>query len=179
MEIEFLNQISHFEIIKVPKYISLEIQRCALQHLNLKDMGELRDRMEGQTYYDKLRYDILTEFAFENLLLKSAFDWNKRKNKNYKRKLYHIAEFNISLITFSEMNYPKINIDQTNLWVFGRATADSKVYLSGLATQDLIKTYGIKVKKNIFEMKSFENLLKFSTREELFSRLASYSKQKG
>jgi len=178
MEKEFLNQISHFKIIKVPKYTSLEIQKCALHHLNLKDMGQLRDRMEGQMYYDKLRNDILTEFAFENLLSKSTYDWSKRMNKNYKRKIYHIGEFNIRLITFSEKNYPKISLDHTNLCVFGRATADSKVYLSGLATKELIKSDSTNIRNNIFELKSFENLLKFSTKEELIYHLESNDKQK-
>ncbi|WP_299902090.1 hypothetical protein [uncultured Aquimarina sp.] len=173
MEKEFLNQISHFKIIKVPKYTSLEIQRCALHHLNLKDMGQLRDRMEGQMYYDKLRNDILTEFAFENLLLKSTYDWSKRMNKNYKRKIYPIDGFNIRLITFSDKVYPKISLEHTNLCVFGRATNDSKVYLSGLATKELIKSNSINIRSNIFELKSFESLLKFSTREELINQLES------
>lgn len=178
MEKEFLNQISHFKTIKIPKYISLEIQKCALHHLTLRDMGQLRDRMEGQMYYNKLRNDILTEFAFENLLLKSTYDWSKRMNKHYKRKIYHIGEYNIRLITFSDKNYPKISIDYTNLCVFGRATADSKVYLSGLATKELIKSDGTNIRNDVFELKSFENLLKFSTREDLINQLESNNIQK-
>jgi hypothetical protein len=173
MEIEFLNQIKYFKTIKVPKYISVEIQKCALQHLDLKDMGQLRDRMEGQMYYDKLRNDILTEFAFENLLLKNSYDWSKRMNKNYKRKIYNISGFKIRLISFSDNNYPKLSLDPTNLYIFGRATVDSKVYLSGLATKELIESDGTNIRNNIFELKSFENLLKFSTREELNNQLRS------
>lgn len=173
MEIEFLNQVSYFNIFKVPKYISREIQKCALNHLGLKDMGQLRDRMEGQMYYDNLKNDILVEFAFENLLLKSTYDWNKRMNKNYKRKIYNVDEFNLRLITFSDNNYPKISVDHTDLCVFGRATEGSKVYLSGLATKELIKSNGINIRNNIFELKSFDNLLRFETREELINLLES------
>lgn len=171
MKVEFLKQLPHFNIVKVPKYINSKIQECALNHLKLKDMGQLRDRMEGQMYYDKLRNNILTEYALENILFKSSFDWEKRMNKSYKRKAYSIDGFNINLITFSKGNYPKISLNHTNLCIMGRATEDSKVYLSGLATRELIKTNGINIRDEIFEFRTFDQLLIFSTQQELISQL--------
>ncbi|MCK0179107.1 hypothetical protein MWU50_07385 [Flavobacteriaceae bacterium S0862] len=171
MEVEFLKQLSHFSIVRVPKYISGKIQECALNHLNLKDMGKLRDRMEGQMYYNKLMNNILTEYALENILFKSSFDWDKRMNKSYKRKVYSIDGFNIHLITFNSDNYPKISIDHTNLCIMGSATVDSKVYLSGLATSELIKNIGVNIRNNIFEIRTFDKFLKFSTQQDLILQL--------
>ena len=54
-----LNQLTYFKRVSVPKYIESKIQMTALKHLDLSDMGKLRDRMEGQLYYNKLRTDIL------------------------------------------------------------------------------------------------------------------------
>lgn len=171
MEIEFLKQLSHFNLVKVPKYINGKIQECALNHLNLRDMGQLRDRMEGQMYYNKLKNNILTEYAFESILFKSSFDWEKRMIKNYKRKAYTIAGFNIHLITFNKGNFPKISIDNTNLYIMGRATEDSKVYISGIATSELIKTNGVNIRNNIFELRTFDQLLTFSTEQDLIFEL--------
>ena len=61
-----LSQLTHFKRVNIPKYIESKIQTTALKHLDLSDMGKLRDRMEGQFYYTKLRTDIISEFAFEN-----------------------------------------------------------------------------------------------------------------
>ena len=128
MEVEFLKQLSHFNLVRVPKYINNKIQECALSHLKLKDMGQLRDRMEGQMYYNNLRNNILTEYALESILFKSSFDWARRMNINYKRKAYCVDGFNIELITFGKDTLPRIKLSKTNLYILGRANEDSKVY---------------------------------------------------
>ncbi|QCX40044.1 hypothetical protein FF125_16925 [Aureibaculum algae] len=171
MAIEFIKQISHFKTVKVPIYINVKIQECALNHLNLKDMGQLRDRMEGQMYYNKLRSNIMSEFALENILFKTSFDWDKRMDKSYKRKPYSIEDFKVHLITFNTNNFPKISVAHTNLCIMANATEDSKVYLSGLATKELIKSSGLNIRNDIFEMKSFDKLIPFSTQEDLIEVL--------
>ncbi len=168
----------NFKKLNTKRPITGKIQECALNHLNLKDMGQLRDRMEGQMYYNKLRNNILCEYAFEKILFKSSFDWDKRMNKNYKRKPYFIEGFNIHLLTFSTDNFPKISLDHTNLCVLGRATEDSKVYLSGLATKELIKTNGTKIRNQIYELRNFDQLIEFSTPQELIVKLKENSIKK-
>ena len=88
-----LNQLTHFKRVNIPKYIESKIQMTALNHLNLTDMGKLRDRMEGQIYYSKLRTDIFSEFAFENLIGIRKFDWEKRSIKSYCEK--NIASYSL------------------------------------------------------------------------------------
>ena len=83
-----LSQLTHFKRVNIPKYIESKIQATALKHLDLSDMGKLRDRMEGQVYYSKLRTDIFSEFAFENIIGIRNFDWEKRSVKSFKRKKY-------------------------------------------------------------------------------------------
>lgn len=171
MELEFIQQLSHFNIVKVPRYINNKIQECALSHLKLKDMGQLRDRMEGQMYYNKLRNNILTEYALENILFKSSFDWDKRMNKNYKRKAYSIEGFNINLMTISKHTFPKISLTQDNFYIIGVSDKDFKVYISGLATRELIKTSGVNIRNEIYELRAFNQLLPFSSQQELISHL--------
>lgn len=167
MNNNLIQHIHLFTSFNVPRYITMEIQKCALHHLKLNDMGKLRDRMEGQQYYDNLKNDILTEYVFESLLYKRPYCWDKRMNKDYKRKIYNINNHRIRLISLRKGNYPKISLDHTDICVMGFAVEDTKVYLSGLANKEIIINNGLNFKNNIYELRSFENLLSFSTREEL------------
>lgn len=176
MEKEILDQLEHFKIVKVPRYLTDKIQSCALNHLNLKDMGQLRDRMEGQLYYDKLKDDILAEYAFEKLCSKTTFDWDKRMNKRYKRKSYIIQDLKIQLITFNPLKMPKISLEHTNLCILVWVLENSKVYLSDLATKELFYKYGVNIRNNIYELKKFDKLIPFSSKKELelqISKMAS------
>lgn len=141
MSIDIFKQLDSFKVIRVPKYIDSLIQQCAIIHLNVKDMGELRDRMEGQLYYDRLKIDILSEFAFETIVGRNKiFDWDKRKLKGYRRKHYIINNRNLTLISFSSSSFPQFNINKVENCIFCYVKPDQKVYISGLGLKsDLIE----------------------------------------
>lgn len=165
-----LNQLAHFNRVSVPKYIESKIQLTALSHLNLNDMGKLRDRMEGQSYYNKLRADIVAEFAFENIIGIRNFDWEKRRVKNYKRKKYFFENKELNIIVFENENLPKISIDHVKNCVFVYVNID-RVFLSKLATESHLKEIAKKKKSLIIEITDFQDLIEFSSINELISRM--------
>ena len=169
MHKELIEQLSYFKPVSIPRYIARNIQDCALQHLNLKDMGQLRDRMEGQLYYDKLKNDILAEFAFEGFLGLNKFDWDKRKLKGYKRKYYVIDDCKLNLIVFSSISFPVVNLNHTGLCIFVYINSDSKVYISGLANKSkLTSETNLNVNERT-EIRNFQNLSPFANINELKS----------
>ena len=55
---EYLSKIGcklkSFPFIRYSRYQIKDIDKLILSHLNLSDMGKLRDRFEGQSFYDNL-----------------------------------------------------------------------------------------------------------------------------
>lgn len=108
-----------FSKVETPKYIENKIQDLAIKHLNLKDVGELRDRYDGQLYLNNLRDDIRSEFAFENFL-SYQFDWEKREALDYKRLKYLIENKKIQLSVFNLNKNPSIDEIMPTILVFLR-----------------------------------------------------------
>jgi hypothetical protein len=166
-----LSQLTYFERVSIPKYIESKIQMTALKHLDLPDMGKLRDRMEGQLYYNKLRTDIVAEYAFESIIGLRNFDWEKRGIKNYKRKKYVFQNKELNIISFEHENLPKISTDHVNNCLFVYVSADSRVLMSKLATKSYLDEIAKIKKTKIIEMSEFQNLIEFSSIDELISKM--------
>lgn len=173
MNRKVLEAIDQFIVLKIPRYIESQIQKCALNHLEMKDMGQLRDRMEGQAYYDKLKKDILAEFAFEKLLGLNKFDWNKRENKGYKRKQYCINNVSVKLVVFSDNALPRISLVHLYNYIFVYVNSDQRIYISGLMPEHILVsqlTAFTKINKknsSIVDFSNFNDTLKFENLDEL------------
>ena len=166
-----LDQLTHFKRVNIPKYIEPRIQMTALKHLNLTDMGKLRDRMEGQIYYSKLRTDIFSEFAFENIIGIRKFDWEKRSVKSFKRKKYIFENKILNIIPFTNENLPKISSEHVKNCIFAYVNVDNRVLLSGLATKSYINEIVTKKNSKIIEISEFQNLIEFSSIEDLIDKM--------
>lgn len=166
-----LKQLPYFKRVNVPKYIESKIQLTALTHLDLADMGKLRDRMEGQSYYNKLKTDIVAEFAFENLIGIKNFDWKKRSIKSFRRKIYIFENKELNIILFENDHLPKINIEHNTNYIFAYVNMDNRVLLSRLATKSYITKLAKEKNEEIFEITEFQNLLEFSSIEDLISKM--------
>jgi hypothetical protein len=171
MNKQILSQLSCFKRVNIPKYIETKIQITALQHLGLSDMGKLRDRMEGQFYYSKLKTDIFSEYAFENIIGIKKFDWEKRSIKNYERKKYIFGDKVLNIIPFDNDNLPQINTENVTNCIFVHVNIDNRVLLSGLATKSYINEIVKKNKSKIIEIAEFQNLIEFSSIDELISKM--------
>lgn len=166
-----LSQLTYFKRVNIPKYIESKIQETALKHLNLSDMGKLRDRMEGQMYYSKLRTDIFSEFAFENIVGLRNFDWEKRSAKNFKRRKYVFENKNLNIIPFTNDNLPKISSEHVDNCIFVYVNVDTRVLLSGLATKSYINKIAIEKDSKIIEISKFKDLTEFSSIKELIDKM--------
>jgi len=171
MHKEFINQLHSFQKVSVPKYIDVKIQNVALKHLELPDMGKLKDRMDGQLYYDKLKIDLLAEYAFENIVGIKKFDWIKRENKNYRRKQYDFNRKVLKLITFVGENLPTLNEESANNYVYVYVNPDNRVYISGLATKNILKELLTTNEANINKNIDFGIFIKFTSLEELLDKI--------
>lgn len=169
MHADILKRLEYFRRINAPKYIEAKIQKIAFAHLNVSDMGKLRDRFDGQLYYDKLKTDIIAEYSFENLIGNKSFDWTKRELKNHKRKLYTFNGKVLRLVTITKARLPRISIEHITNTLFVYVNIDNRVYISGLATKTFLESYTTDNK--IFEFKDFEKLLDFDSLEFLINNL--------
>ena len=166
-----LKQLSYFNRVNVPKYIESKIQMTALIHLDLADMGKLRDRMEGQSYYNILKTDIVAEFAFENIIGIRNFNWEKRSIKSFKRKKYIFENKELNIVLFDNENFPKINTEKINNYIFAYVNLDNRVYLSRLATKSYISEIAMKKNEKFIEITDFQNLIEFSSIDDLISKM--------
>jgi hypothetical protein len=166
-----LKQLTYFNQVNVPKYIESKIQMTALNHLNLSDMGKLRDRMEGQSYYNKLKTDIVAEFAFESIIGIRNFDWEKRSIKSFKRHIYIFENKLLNIILFENENFPKINTEHINNYIFAHVNTDNRVLFSRLATKSYIIDIAMKKNEKFIEITDFQNLIEFSSIDDLASKI--------
>lgn len=173
MNKHFLDQINEFTLIRVTRYLEVEIQKCALSHLELRDMGQLRDMMEGEAYYNKLRVDILAEFAFEKIIGINNFDWKKRETKGYKRKHYNFDNHTLKLVSFTGSSLPKISLKHLSNFVFVYVNPELKIYVSGLLKLKTLENEFHKgndlslMNSSIIDFYKFNELLHFSNFDEL------------
>jgi hypothetical protein len=163
----FISKLPFFNKVIIPKYIELKIQNIALKHLELQDMGQLKDRMEGQLYYDKLKVDLLAEFAFEKIIGIKEFNWAKREYKFFKRKHYEFNGNILKIVTFQGSNLPKINQVSDSNSIFAYVNPDNRVYISGLATVTLLKDLKSAPGTKNSEFTNFDILKKYTSFEEL------------
>lgn len=166
-----LVQLAQFKRVAIPRYFESKIQAIALKHLNLTDMGKLRDRTEGQSYFNKLRTDVFAEYAFENVIGMHKFDWEARETKNFKRKKYIFQEKELQLITFENDNLPKLDCNNLCNSIFIYVHIDNRVFISKLATLKYLQSISATHKNKVLEISEFENLKDFSSLDEMISYL--------
>jgi hypothetical protein len=165
--------IKFFMPISIPRILDSDVQQCAIEHLNVRDIGQLRDKYEGQRYYEKLRMDIFSEYAFEKALEFGDFDWDYRKNKYYSRCTYDFNNNKVNLIHFTSDSLPLVDFNIIQNAVFVYIKPDYKVYLSGVATKKILieNTRSSSIynpfNKNLKEVSNFKNFLPFKNKEEL------------
>lgn len=76
--------VSHImaqEHVSISTNMRITIEKEALIHLNVKNMGELRDRYEGQVYLDKLIPSVLSLVIIGSILKEKLVDLNQIPKK--------------------------------------------------------------------------------------------------
>ena len=128
--LKFLSTSQH--LVRVPRYIEKHIQKCALVHLGLKDMGKLRDRMEGQFYYTRLRKRIISTFAFEKAILGKNYNWASRESTKEFNETYKIDNLSVRIVSYDSGGaiLPLLKDVVEDIVIFSYVHPDSKVYFS-------------------------------------------------
>lgn len=106
-----------FYRIQTPRYLDVKIQEIALSHLEVKDLGELRDMYDAQTYLNRLTDEIRSEYAFEKFL-GIEFDYRKRIEKKYPRLHYSISGVDFQISYFNSKTNPIILSIKPTVLVF-------------------------------------------------------------
>lgn len=167
VQVSFLMQLKAFTIVKVPRYFETHLQKIALTHLKLPDMGKLRDKLDGQLYYNTLKSDYFAEYAFEKNIGIRVFDWEKREAKNTKRKVYFFDDKKVTIIVINGEKNPKISVNHVTNCVFVYMNEDNKAYLSGIANTSYLNKLAEEQGSKIIEISDFEELTPFSGKEAL------------
>jgi len=107
--------------INIPSRLKYKAQELAINHLNLKDIGELRDRFEGQAYLDKLTLSIMSLYVLEKTVNRKFLNLDNFKNKrNFSNEYVDIVDDKFKLFTFFLGEVPiKSGTDVNPLIVIG------------------------------------------------------------
>jgi hypothetical protein len=115
---EFLRQVGEtlreYPTINFNRSFELQIQKIVLEYLDLKDLGKLRDRFEGQSFLEKsirkisAYYSVLEYFGFEKpqMNINLSNDFNPIVNINGKDYDICVSEFG-SFPKFRVNNFTK------------------------------------------------------------------------
>src|SRR5690606_28662251 len=116
------------------------LQQIAMEHLNVPNMGKLRDRFEGQRYLDTFLRKSYAELAIEKLIGESLISWeDKESKKDYKPNI-EIQGVKVEIIVTDFESYPLIpkssfeigivvfvNIDMRQTFTIGYAISEELI----------------------------------------------------
>lgn len=164
-----------FSRVETPRYLDQNIQKIALSHLNVKDIGELRDKYDAQSYLNKLSDEIRSEYAFERFL-GFDFDINKRMDKNYSRLEYRLNDCDIQISYFSSKYNPTISKIKPTVLIFLKP--EKSAFIGPLIKIDYLheiisKANSPMIKSKVVDLGSinFNNCIFFKNNEELLTHL--------
>lgn len=175
---EFLEEVFKYKKKFIPIKIGYsdkkKIQECTLELLELKDFGQLRDRYEGQMFYDRFTREMMSEIALEKLLDIKFIDWEaKRTIKGCPNVLiYNNLKVGVTANEFAE--YPILIDEEITLpQVFTIKKGSDYIYICGLATTRILEENSKKIpltpmalgRKAIFT--GFDKLLMFDSTEKI------------
>jgi hypothetical protein len=121
---------------KVEYKVYQKLQKIALKHLKVSDMNKLRDRYEGQKFYDSFLIRSYAEIAMEKLLEEDVINWDlKDDNKSYKPKFTYKGQ-SVELISANLESYPLVPRGTYDIGIVAFINVDSReIQLLGYASQ--------------------------------------------
>lgn len=106
--------ITSINIYKVSRIEDEFILKLVLEFLNVKDIFKLRDKYDGQSFYDKIKMKLGAKIACDNFFsVKKEIVASELRNYNpsivINRKRYFINTFNINENPIIELNKNELN----------------------------------------------------------------------
>ena len=157
---EYLSKIGcklkSFPFIRYSRYQIKDIDKLILSHLNLSDMGKLRDRFEGQSYYDKKSRIILAYLGVCKHLDITPLDVNELDlNLFVPYVTYNNIRFKIIISDFGE--FPIIEKQAPEPFIFVIARSNLEFSIVGYCTEK--------------ELKNSKNFKPFSTDKVIYKAI--------
>jgi|GEM_PF-6205882 len=129
---------SLFKSVQVPKYLDQKIQELALEILDLKDMGKLRDTFDAQRFYDSLRNSVRSEYALKKHLGLN-FNLDEIKNRVEPSVLYEFNDRGCKIVPFSSNELPKIPVDQAIPLLMVYLKPEKYAYVGAVITNEQVE----------------------------------------
>jgi hypothetical protein len=128
--------IRDYPQITLSRRFELEIQTYCMKLLGVKDMGELRDRYEGQKFLDNLLSRVSGYFVCANFLGASELTLEEILGKD--KLSFNINGVSHSIFVFNFGELPQIN--QVDLPMIFILKKDNQTYsFCGIASIDVLK----------------------------------------
>tara|TARA_B100002019_G_C20898136_1_gene416789 strand:+ start:92 stop:589 length:498 start_codon:yes stop_codon:yes gene_type:complete len=150
------SKIRSFPSIKYSRYQIKDIDKLILSHLNLSDMGKLRDRFEGQSFYDKKSRIILAYLGVCKHLNITPLDINKINLSHFVPYVtYNSIRFKIIISDFGE--FPIIEKQAPEPFIFVIARSNLEYSIVGYCDEK--------------ELKNSKNFKPFSTDKVIYNAI--------
>lgn len=150
------SKLRSFPFIRYSRYQRKDIDKLILSHLNLSDMGKLRDRFEGQAFYDKKSKIILAYLGVCKHLDIIPLDINEIDlNLFIPYITYNNERFKIIISDFGE--FPIIEKHAPEPFIFVIARSNLEFSIAGYCTEK--------------ELKNSKNFKPFSTDKVIYKAI--------
>jgi hypothetical protein len=165
-----LPEIDNYISFNIPSSIKANAQEITQSHLNLPTMGQVRDRFEGQKYYDRIYRKLIVFYCLEKMvgkpiISKFIIKANKSANLNHthiKGKYVAIVDF-----LFGELPLIDTNFSSSTL-IFCLKEGYKQAYFCGsLSKKELDIKSNFIINKSISK-KHHASLIAFNKLEKLF-----------
>lgn len=159
-----------FKRINIRTSYESKIQQRVLDILKLKDMGQLRDKYEGERYYTLLFEQIIGIIAVEQFLNIKIIDIENIKTDFDPTLTLWGVKIDIIISRFGEFPIIDSNPKRPSLVLLNKD--DKTVYICGFASVEILSNHQ-RVNKSIVSNKGksyfigFNHLSSFNTQEEL------------
>jgi hypothetical protein len=150
------SKLSSFPFIRCSRYQLKDIDKLILSHLNLSDMGKLRDKFEGQTFYDKKSKIILAYLGVCKHLDITPLDINELDlNLFVPYVTYNNVRFKIIISDFGE--FPIMEKYPLEPFIFVIARSNLEFSIAGYCAEK--------------ELKNSKNFKQFSTDKVIYKAI--------
>ena len=130
-------KIVSLPIIRPARYHEVEIQKLVLNYLEIDDLGKLRDRFEGESFYKNSLSKILGLLSVNTFLEKKPFVISDIDLKNFVPYIEHDGmKFKIVVFDFGE--FPTIQNNEDLPIIFVIKKSQFEFLIAGYATIDQI-----------------------------------------
>ena len=94
------------------------LKKIILKNLGISNFNKLRDRFEGQAYFDRFLVRSYGELALEKFLNQTIIDLDQKENNKDYFPVFFCGDKKIALFSFTAGEYPKIIRDNFDIGVF-------------------------------------------------------------